>query len=392
MRKIFFLLAILFSGMCLRAQNPFRITFGPYLQNVTADGATVIWGTSADALSWVEVAPDDDNHFYAEERPQFFETVLGKRTVGRLHTVRVTGLSPATAYRYRVCSKEVMEQSPYLVRYGQTICSDVYRRKPYCFRTPDADRKTTSFVMVNDVHENSEMLAALLGDVKKENCDFVFFNGDMVNNMSGEQQLVDGFLAKSTELFAAEIPFFFARGNHETRGLFSDRYLDYFPTSTGQPYYSFREGPVFFIVMDGGEDKPDSDIEYYGLADFDRYRADQVAWIRRTVASEEFRSAPFRVAVIHVPPVGGTWHGTLELRKHFVPVLNEAGIDLMLCGHLHKHRYIAAGEEGCDFPVLINAQGHALDVQATESEMVLKIRDTEKRPVKEIVLKAGERK
>lgn len=236
------------------------------------------------------------------------------------------------------------------------------------------------------------MLASLLGDVKKENCDFVFFNGDMVNNMSGEQQLVDGFLAKSTELFAAEIPFYFARGNHETRGLFSDRYLDYFPTSTGEPYYSFRAGPVFFIVMDGGEDKPDSDIEYYGLADFDRYRAEQAAWIRRTVASEEFRSAPFHVAIIHVPPAGSTWHGTLELRRHFVPVLNEAGIDVMLCGHLHKHRYIPAGEEECDFPVLVNAKGHALDVQATEQEMVLKIRDTEKRPVKEIVLKAGGRR
>lgn len=67
--------------------------------------------------------------------------------------------------------------------------------------------------------------------------------------------------------------------------------------------------------MDGGEDKPDSDIEYYGLSDFDRYRADQVAWLKETVASEAFRTAPFKVAIIHVPPVNSTWHGRSTSRS-----------------------------------------------------------------------------
>lgn len=74
----------------------------------------------------------------------------------------------------------------------------------------------------------------------------------MVNNMSSEQQLINGFLGKSTELFASEIPFYFARGNHETRGNFSDHYLDYFPTSTNEPYYAFRQGPVFLSYWTAG--------------------------------------------------------------------------------------------------------------------------------------------
>lgn len=94
MKKFCILLTALFLGLSAGAQTPFQITFGPYLQNVTADGATVIWGTSADALSWVEAAPDGEDHFYAEERPQYYQTKLGKRTVGRLHTVRITGLKP----------------------------------------------------------------------------------------------------------------------------------------------------------------------------------------------------------------------------------------------------------------------------------------------------------
>ena len=175
MKKFCILLTALFLGLSAGAQTPFQITFGPYLQNVTADGATVIWGTSADALSWVEAAPDGEDHFYAEERPQYYQTKLGKRTVGRLHTVRITGLKPASFYRYRVCSREVTELQPYKVSYGQTICSDVYRKKPYRFKTRDAAQQSVSFTVVNDIHENSDMLATLLSDVKKEQRDFVFF-------------------------------------------------------------------------------------------------------------------------------------------------------------------------------------------------------------------------
>ena len=328
MKKFWLFVLILTTTVTLRAQTPFQITFGPYLQNVTEEGATVIWGTSGDALSWVEVAPDGNDHFYAEERPQFFQTKLGRRTVGKLHTVRIRDLQPGTFYRYRVCSKEVLEMNPAKVVYGTTICTDVFRHLPFRFKTRSADQDSLALVIVNDIHENSEMLGNLLADVKKGGYDFVFFNGDMVNNMSSEQQLINGFLGKSTELFASEIPFYFARGNHETRGNFSDHYLDYFPTSTNEPYYAFRQGPVFFIVLDGGEDKPDSDIEYYGLADFDRYRADQVAWLKEVVATEAFRSAPFKVVITHVPPINTTWHGPLEVKKHFLPVLNEAGVDL----------------------------------------------------------------
>ena len=164
MKKFCILLTALFLGLSAGAQTPFQITFGPYLQNVTADGATVIWGTSADALSWVEAAPDGEDHFYAEERPQYYQTKLGKRTVGRLHTVRITGLKPASFYRYRVCSREVTELQPYKVSYGQTICSDVYRKKPYRFKTRDAAQQSVSFTVVNDIHENSDMLATLLSD------------------------------------------------------------------------------------------------------------------------------------------------------------------------------------------------------------------------------------
>ena len=238
--------------------------------------------------------------------------------------------------------------------------------------------------MGNDIHDNSELLEKLISQQDFSTLDFVLFNGDMVDNMHSEKQVFDGFLSRAVKMFASELPFFDARGNHETRGLFAGEYIDYFPTPTGQPYYSFRQGPVFFIMLDGGEDKPDSDIEYHGLADFDTYRAQQASWLRQTLQSEEYRDAPVRIAVLHVPPVESTWHGQIEVEKLFIPLLNEAGIDLMLSGHLHSHVYIPAGEQGCEFPVLVNSNKHVTNIEADTGGISIEIRDELGRLFKQI--------
>ena len=78
--------------------------------------------------------------------------------------------------------------------------------------------------------------------------------------MNDEAQFFGGFMDTATNMFAGEVPAFFARGNHETRGAFSVNFPEYFPTNSGKLYYAFRQGPVYFIVLDCGEDKPDSDI------------------------------------------------------------------------------------------------------------------------------------
>ncbi|MBK5196150.1 MAG: metallophosphoesterase [Proteiniphilum sp.] len=52
----------------------------------------------------------------------------------------------------------------------------------------------------------------------------------------------------------------------------------------------------------------------------------------------DFLSAPFRVVVMHIPPTGSTWHGTLDLAAKYLPALNSAKIDIMLCGHTHNYK------------------------------------------------------
>lgn len=375
MKRLALLLLTLSFCLCAAAGERIRITHGPYLQMVGENEVSIVWVTNKKAQSWVEIAPNDSLNFYAEARPQFYETLFGRKVTGTIHKVKVNGLEKGTTYRYRVFSKEILDEQPYLVVYGAVASTAVYGREPLTFTTLSPDKKEVRFSVVNDIHADNEKLKALLQGVRKGKTDFVLFNGDMVSHMDSEKDLFDGFMDTSVKLFASETPFYFSRGNHETRGIYALRFIDYFPTSTGKPYYSFRQGPVFFIVLDGGEDKPDNDIEYLGTAAFDLYREEQAAWLKQVTESAEFRAAPFKVAVIHVPPVGDTWHGPLHTNKLFVPILNQAGIDLMLCGHLHSYHYFEAGNEGCNFPVLINSNKQGINATAGQDKMTLEVID-----------------
>ena len=378
MKKIVFCFLGLLAVLYTASAQSYTFNHGPYLQELSEHAVTFVFTTSDKGFSWVEVKPDGG------EAERHYTVRNGLRDAyNTFNVIRVENLRPDTRYQYRLCSKQIADFQPYKVTFGDSIVSP-WRR----FSTPDPKATACSFIALSDMHQQPDKLGRLLNQAGVGSADMIFYVGDMMNYYDNEETPFRSFIDKSVELFASEKPFVLVRGNHETRGLFSDHYLDYFPTPTGEPYYAFRQGPVFFVVMDGGEDKPDSDIEYYGLSDFDRYRADQVAWLKETVASEAFRTAPFKVAIIHVPPVNSTWHGPLDVKKHFLPVLNDAGIDLMLCGHLHSYHYLPAGQTECDFPVLINSNDRAVEVEATADALNLKVKDTKKQVVQELTLKA----
>jgi predicted phosphodiesterase len=265
---------------------------------------------------------------------------------------------------------------PEQLMYGHVASSDVYSRSPLRFTTLDARKSEISFLVLNDIHGKTENLNALSSNVKYGKTDLTFFNGDMADHMNDEQQFLSAFLDESVKQFAAEVPVFYARGNHETRGFFSRHFPEYFPTVNGKLYYAFRHGPVHFTVLDSGEDKPDSDIEYYGLAQFDAYRSEQQEWLKKELQSESFRTAPYKVVIVHIPPVNSDWHGTLEVRKKFLPLLNSAGVTVMFCGHTHRYQYIEPDAGLHDFPILINAPDTSLEVDATPTGMSVKRKDT----------------
>ncbi|WP_293947297.1 MULTISPECIES: FN3 domain-containing metallophosphoesterase family protein [unclassified Sphingobacterium] len=378
------LVLFLFNSVLAIGQEDIKITHLPFIQGLTEHSVSIVWTTDQPATGWVELAPDDSSHFYFKERTKYFASAYGFKKVGTLHQVTLNNLKLGTRYRYRVYSQQVLKHEGVNVQYGKVVASNVYRQAPLSFQTL-GNTASTHFTVVNDIHERNEVLDRLLdiGDLKTS--DFVVFNGDMVNNLLSEKQLYDGFMDTAIKRFASEKPMFYSRGNHETRGPFATEYPKYFPTPTGKLYYQFRHGNTGFIVLDCGEDKPDTDIEYSGIVEMDKYRTEQAAWLAQAVEDPSFKDAKYKIIICHMPPFGG-WHGEQEILKKFVPILNKAGAQIMLSGHLHKH-IIQHATNSIHFPIIVNSNNNVLRVDLTNENGTFKILDQQGKIVDQIMIK-----
>lgn len=139
----------------------------------------------------------------------------------------------------------------------------------------------------------------------------------------------------------------------------------------------FRQGPICFIVLDTGEDKPDSDIEYCDITDYDTYRSEQARWLSEVVKSDMFKTADYHIVIAHMPPLTDRtkrWHGQEEILRKFIPILNEVDIDLMLCGHLHKHIYQKPSSL-IKFPIWVNSFDTVIEGTLHKGRLSIKMLD-----------------
>ncbi len=316
----------------------------PYLQAPAPDGMTIMWITNKLCYSWVEFGEGDQLNQKAHEVNSGLVNAYN-----RINEVRLHGLKPGTQYSYRVVSKEITDFKPYDLKYGETITSPVLH-----FTTPDPKAKKVSWLVMNDIHDRPHSIPHLMQLNGTDPYDFVFFNGDMFDYQTDEQQLIDHMLQPCTDTFAGSTPFLFVRGNHETRGKFARQLEHYFANPDNRYYFSFQRGPVHFIALDTGEDKADSAPVYGGIVDFDAYRREQAAWLAREMQTPAFKKAAFRVVMMHIPHYySGDWHGTMHCRELFAPLFEKAKIDLLLSGHTHKYGVHAPKPGEHSYPIII---------------------------------------
>ena len=372
---------VLWAGT-VNAQKPQRakIVCGPYVQCMTETSFTVIWTTDVDAVAWVEVAPDDGTHFYNKERDKYYDARgNGVFPIGKIHKVVVDGLEPGSTYRYRVMNRGVIAYNGSgNVQYMHGSGTDVYKGEPHKITTFKEDYDTIRFDLYNDIHGKDSLFNRILSGAR-DNRDFVFLNGDMTSNISNEELIPKMYLGPAAKSLNGGLPLFASRGNHELRGRDAIKWLNYFQTTTGTPYYSFSIGDFFFVVLDACEDKPDSDIEYSGIVASKPYVERQGRWLKEVIASEECRNAKVRIAFCHVPPESKGWYGAAQMCNILVPPLNEAGFDAMFCGHIHRWR--VAEPDGsisnAGFPVICNANMERMEVTATEDAIEISTFDTD---------------
>lgn len=329
-----------------------EVTYGPilwtapYLQNPTDNGVTVSWLTRTPAYSWVEYGTDTTDLQMART------LVDGQAMAGNdVNRIRLENLVPGERYYYRVCSREMLYYGGYEKRFGGTATT------PFrSFTLPAPNSEDFTALIFNDLHQYLGTFDALMQVVREKGVeyDFVVFNGDCIDDPASRQQAVASLSRYMEGVEADRIPVFFLRGNHEIRNAYSIGLRELLDYVNGRTYGAFNWGDTRFVMLDCGEDKPDDHWVYYGLNDFTGLRQDQVAFLKRELASKAFRKAGRRVLIHHIPVYGNTdaYRPCTEL---WDPLLQKAPFAVALNGHTHEFAYHPAGGEAGNghYPVVV---------------------------------------
>ncbi|HMR85521.1 MAG TPA: metallophosphoesterase family protein [Niabella sp.] len=341
----------------------------PYLQAPAINSMNILWITNKLCYSWVEYGEGDK---LDQKAHQVTDGLVN--AYNRVNNVHLPNLKPDTRYSYRVISKEITGFQPYKITYGETIISGTKT-----FTTVNPNATEVSWLVLNDIHDRPHSFAHLIKLNGNDPYDYVFLNGDMFDYQTDEQQLINHLLKPCTDSFAGSAPFLFVRGNHETRGKFARDIADYFASPSGKYYYSYQWGPVYNIVLDTGEDKPDDHEVYAGIVDFDSYRRQQAAWLEKEMQTKAFKTSPFRVVMMHIPHFySGDWHGTLHCRELFAPLFDKYKVDLFIAGHTHKYGVFAPEKGKHNYPIIIGGgpkEGNRtlIKVKASQQEINLRM-------------------
>ena len=303
------------------------------------DGVTVAWGTnmlSSYAITWGDTP------------------ALGNIARPQEHGLRVVGNGLGTAYLagYPTQSRELYFQVTvdgirHLKR-SSTVKGGQAQSPLIRVTFPPAEDDELFLVAFSDIHEMNLLYEQLARHIPWEQVDYALYLGDFVNDEHEVDDLAENMIALSTG--GRDIPRVFARGNHEARGAGARALSDLFLPPGGHWYYTFSQGDTFFIVLDSGEDKLDSHVEYAGLVDFVSYHQEQADWLEGVFASPGYRNASRRVVLMHIPPFAADYQSPA-----FAPVLDllraHPEIDLVMSGHIHQGGIWLPEETGWPFPI-----------------------------------------
>ena len=328
------------------------IEYGPWVTEAREDRVTICWMSEKPGMAYVELS----------DGTKIWETFAGRRIFKRLHAVRIDGLEPGAELCYRVCGQDLVDDS----NARNPVFGDNYEGPWQRVRTFDPDATICRFSVFNDMHMQLEEYRALASQVDSAATDFLFLNGDIVSAGNYVADTLVRYELESLGSLTAGLPVLFARGNHEGRGNNAELVADVFPNSDPAPfYYTFRQGPVAFIVFDAGETGVKRSVLYSGSEVYEDYLNEQIRWAREAMQEQSFSSAPVKICLLHVPmidhPVKDDFHLQRWLNVHIVPMLDKAGIDLMISADLHELIYCEPGMMNAAFPIMVNDDARRLD-------------------------------
>ena len=315
-----------------------------------SDEYQIISVFSCEALVWVELGGekffDDSNGIIRSARP--------------VHKVSVPRDLLDSEKKYSVCYRKVIERKPYYTEAEEPIKIDfsfrpVENEKINIYHIADAHNKVASPIAA----------ASFLGN----ELDLLVLNGDIPNH-SGDIKNFDAIHEIAGEITKGELPVIFSRGNHDMRGIYAESIADYTPTDNGNSYFTFRLGDLWGLVLDCGEDKPDTSIEYGNTVCCEAFRRRETRFIEKVIKNAESEYLAYgvkkRIVICHDPftyTPASPFDIEKELYTYWAKLIGEnIKPNFMLCGHKHTTLVSYPGGEldnkGQPCPVVIGANPH----------------------------------
>lgn len=255
------------------------------------------------------------------------------RSITTVHRITVPMEVLDREKSYTVCEKVLIERKPYFPTSEETT------EKTYKFY-PVTKKTGIKAFHIADAHNTVEgpiNAAKSFGKI-----DFLIMNGDIPDH-SGSIENFDTIYKIASKITKGKIPIVFSRGNHDLRGFFAEKIAEYTPSENLNTYYTFRLGSVWGIILDCGEDKPDSHEEYGGTVACHPFRERQTEFIKQVIENKdteyEENGITTKLIISHNPftyipkppfdiekEIFGEW--AKLLKENVKP-------DLMICGHIH---------------------------------------------------------
>ena len=291
------------------------ITRGPYLQQGTPNSIVVRWRTSVATPSSVRYGTTPGN----------FTTTVNDPVSTTEHVVNVPALQPLTRYYY-----EVGTGAAFFV--GDV--NDFFETAP----AVGTSVPTRIWVIGDSGTANANAAAvrnAFINYTGTRHADAWLMLGDNAYN-SGTDTEYQNAVFNMYPTILQNTTLWSTRGNHESDAGGGTYYNIFtFPrnaeagglASGTEAYYSFEYGNIHFICLDAfGSSRSAT--------------SPQATWLRNNLAAVE---RDWIIAFWHHPPYTKGSHNSdteielIEMRQNMLPILEDGGVDLVLCGHSHSY-------------------------------------------------------
>ncbi len=301
-------------------------------------------------VGWVTASPADGRVEYTQEDAVGASTVWRtawyaedglRQAGGTLQRAVIEGYDPTKPIRLRAVSRPITAFQRNAVTFGPAAVSDVLRLSAL-----EGSDGATSFAVFNDVHSRVQNYPLLLHRAG-EGVRFAVLNGDVIQNPQSGDDIAANALLPMAWFAGRGMPCFFGRGNHEMRGATARSLKRRLCLTEDRYYAAMTFGAARVVFLDSGECFPDGHADLNGLADCDAYIEEQRAWLEREIASAAFRSAAWRIVVMHIAP---DWRkreaGEDRLISRFAPLFDTGGVTALICGHNHRAELLAFAPPG----------------------------------------------